>query len=385
MRIKSYFADSVQEAIEKARLELGPDAMLMHSKKTEFELRPLGAYEVVFGVPGVRQIEKTEPQSKATALAGGEELIKELTDLRHQIETVRRSVTRQQRGVSQIGIRNSAAIDEVCAKVVATGFSEELAQEIAEAVELRLDAGRNSGIRPFRETDSLSSEAIDAALRAELETRLKLCPELGVAEQKPRVVLFAGPPGAGKTTALIKLAVRHGLRARVPLQILSLDTLRVGGWEQLAAYARITGLPFAAVHNPTALGQVLNEYRTKELILIDTPGLAPADWEEVPDIVRSTAREAAIEVQLVLSACLQTAVARRTLERFAAFHPSKLLFTRLDEAESTGTIVELAMRSGLPVSYLSDGQRIPEDIQGASAARLLCAFSEPRLHVASAA
>ena len=412
MRIKSYFANSVQEAIDKAREELGSDAMLMNSKRTELELRTLGAYEVVFGVAGdakaggagrdenkrvdeaVKRLDGAgAPASpvesaavaarsaagrtvtRATPPAGNQrvqasDLIRELADLRQQIETVKRSVNRQGRARPAAGTALHRDGDEISARLMAADFSEDLANEIAEAVEGRLAAG---------------GEALDAALVSELESRFSVAPEFGVATARPPAVLFAGPAGGGKTTSLIKLALRHGLQARLPVQILSLDTLRVGGWEQLAAYARITGIAFDAVYNPAALDRALGEHRGKKLILIDTPGYSPVELLEKPDLAAWLAREPEVEVQLVLPAGLRSKVAQSGIERFADFRPAKLLLTHMDELGTPGAVLEIAIRSGLPLSYLADGPQIPEDIRPAAKERLLEPFVRQARRAAPAA
>jgi flagellar biosynthesis protein FlhF len=378
MRIKSYFAASVQEAIESARAELGSDAMLLHSKKTEWELRSLGPYEVVFGVAaeaGAYAGASAAPETTAIAgitesadeLVRSSEVVKELADLRKQIETVRRSVVRH--SVVRNGSASTAGstqAEEICARLVAADFSEEFAAELAEAVEVR--AGAPQGGRTAPEARH------DIALTAELERRLRVEPRLTGETGEARRVLFAGPAGAGKTSSLIKLAIRCSLDARIPVQILSLDTLRVGGWEQLAAYARIAGLPFDVVHNPSLLAEALSEYGGKKLILVDSPGFSPAELDDMPELPRD------LEVHLVLPATLAARAATRSLERFAAWHPAKLLFTHVDEMETPGALLEVAMRSGLPVSFLADGRQIPEDIREASKAELLAPFLARNRH-----
>ena len=374
MRIKSYFAGSVQEAIESARAELGSEAMLLHSKKTEWELRSLGAYEVVFGISAagvtsyqgagaaaeghlVQNSPPTPVAEAADELVRSSEVVKELADLRKQIETVRRSVVRHGRPLAASG--GGVEADGICARMLAADFSEELAGEIAEAVEARVGAGQPAAQSAGR---LALAERYDAALAAELERRLRV----DVGETRaPRHMLFAGPAGAGKTSSLIKLAIRYGLDARLPLQILSLDTLRVGGWEQLAAYARIAGLAFDVVHNPGLLGDALAEYSGKKLILIDSPGFSPAEMRDMPEL------PAGLDVHLVLPAILSPKVALRTVERFDSLRPAKLLFTHVDEMETPGAMLEVAMRSGLPVSFLGNGRQIPEDIREASKAELL--------------
>jgi len=396
MRIKSYFADSVQEAIEKARIELGPDAMLMNTKKTDFELRALGSFEVVFGLPGQAAASKPRLHVKPTGPAYPEagsaapadtpdsvpppgEVAHELADLRRQIETVKRSMNRQQRAGTPPQETPSRAVENICARLMAADISEDLAQEIAEAVELQAFAWKQSPTRAARDFEMIPSETLELALSAELARRFQVSPELGKPGGKQKIVMFTGPAGAGKTTSLIKLALRCGLQARLPLHILSLDTLRVGGWEHLAAYARIAGLGFDAVHNLNSLDQILAEHAGKKLILIDTPGFGPADADDLSDLAAWVRQSSLIDVQLVLPATLRLAVANRITERFSVLKPSKLLLTRADEAESTGILVDLAIRSGLPLSYISNGQTIPEDIEQPSKADMLACLSNRAL------
>jgi flagellar biosynthesis protein FlhF len=202
-------------------------------------------------------------------------------------------------------------------------------------------------------------------------------------------VLLAGPAGTGKTTTLVKLAIRYGLRARLPLQILSLDSLRVGGWEQLAAYARIAGLPCELLHTPAALDRALNEYRHQKLLLIDTPGWPPGGDEQSCGLARWLAAEhGRVEVQLVLSAVAQPRANLRALDGCACLAPAKVIFTHLDEMASPGPLLETALRAALPVSFLADGQQVPEDLHEASLERLLgtlAAGCEESVRLASAA
>jgi flagellar biosynthesis protein FlhF len=399
MRIKSYFADSVQEAIEKARVELGPDAMLMNTKKTDFELRALGSFEVVFGLPGQAAASKPRLQARPVHVAapaenvlpassdGAEslppqaaEVAQELAELRRQIETVKRSMNRQQRAHAAAGSTApetpSRAVENMCARLIAADISEDLAQEIAEAVELQAFAWKQSSPRVARDFEIVPAESLELALSAELARRFQVSPELGKPGAKQKIVMFVGPAGAGKTTSLIKLALRCGLQARLPMHILSLDTLRVGGWEHLAAYSRIAGLGFDAIHNLNTLDQTLSEQSGKKLILIDTPGFGPADADDLNDLAVWTRQASAVDVQLVLPATLRRPVVSRILERFSALKPSKLLLTRADEAESTGILLDLSIRSGLPLSYISNGQTIPEDIEQPSKTQMLACLSD---------
>jgi flagellar biosynthesis protein FlhF len=396
VRIKSYFAASVQDAIEKARVELGPDAMLMNSKKTEPDLRALGAYEVVFGLPGQSRrsfgeaktepaVEDALPPKVQVAEPASGELVRELADLRKQIETVRRSMSRRGRPLGSAGAALGAASEDLTTRLVAADFSEEFAAEISDAVDLQLLAGRSGAGRLRRQPEQSEGEMLEEALYCEFDRRLDVAPGLGAEGNSLPVVAFAGPAGAGKTTSLIKLALQQSLRKRVPLQILSLDTMRVGGWEQLASYARITGLAFDVIHNPNAFAQALEEHRGKKLILIDTPGLSPAERSGITELASWFKTVPALDVHLVLSAISQPRAARQAIERFSAFRPSKLLFTHFDEAASPASLLEIAIRAELSISYLADGQQVPEDIHDASKATLLEFLGAPASRTAASA
>jgi flagellar biosynthesis protein FlhF len=303
-----------------------------------------------------------------------------LTDLRRQIETVKRSVSRHRATVNP-ETRNSPAAENICTRLMAADLSEDLAQEIAEAVELQAFAWKQASPRGLRDFEMIPSEMLELALSAELERRLHVAPELGAVDAVQKRVMFVGPAGAGKTTSLIKLGIRCGLQAGLPMHILSLDTLRVGGWEHLAAFASIAGIGFDAAHNLKALEQLFAQHAGKKLILLDTPGFGPADAEDLGDLGKWISRFSDIDTQLVLPATLRQSVISRTLELFAPLKPSKLLLTRADEAESVGGLLDIAMRSSLPLSYISNGQIIPEDIEEASKPDLLARLGFPKLDV----
>ncbi|MGH9622638.1 MAG: hypothetical protein ACRD45_23395 [Bryobacteraceae bacterium] len=370
MKIKSYFANSVQEAMEKARAELGAEAMLVHSKNTDAELRHLGAYEVVFGVsahPTGAAALKAAPE--AATPERGDALLEEMAELRRQIEGVKRSVSRQSAHLRLAGLERWPELEKLYEQLLAADFSSETAQDLVQAARRLTDGDPRS--------PRASAAAIEAAVSAEIERRLLLEPEIGEREPGRKVALFTGPPGCGKTSLLVKVAVAHGVKRGIPVQILSTDTLRVGAVEQLSAYAHILGAGFQAVHTVAAFARALEEHRAKKLVLIDTPGYAANEMEDAQELAGFVSSQRRIEVHLLLPTFLRQSVLARTAERFQIFAPAKLAFTHFDEAGSPGAVLDQALRSGLPVSFLSSGQKIPEDIAEASKAALLEGLWEP--------
>jgi flagellar biosynthesis protein FlhF len=207
-------------------------------------------------------------------------------------------------------------------------------------------------------------------LAEELESRITAEPLLGRGEVRPRIVALVGPPGAGKTTTLVKLAVNYGVAARRPALLLSMDTYRVAAADQLRSYAAILGVGFQVLETVAALAQAIEEHRGKDLLLIDTPGFGFGDMDHAGALARFLAGRSDVDAQLVLSSSMKSADLTRVVDAFEVFRPQRLLFTRLDETGSFGPILNEAARTRKPLSFFGTGQRIPEDLETASRSRV---------------
>jgi flagellar biosynthesis protein FlhF len=364
MRLKSYFAGSVEAAVGAARRELGSEALLMGSHKAPPEARHLGEYEVVFAcVPADRTAAQSAGEAPAAAdppLPAGDRgggsswLSSELVDLRKQMERMAAAVKTSSAVVCG-RLFASPEAGESFSSLVSGDVNPELAHDIAARV-LSVVEARGDG---------------EAALVSELERRLPVSPRLGRGTEGPRIAALVGPPGSGKTTTLVKLAVHYGLTARKPVQILSMDSYRVAAAEQLRTYAAILGVGFQALETPGALAQALEEFQSKDLILIDTPGFGPREIDSGGELARFLAAHPRIDTHLTLTPFMKSADLTRVVDRYEIFRPRKLLFTRLDETESFGPILNEAARTAKPLSFLTFGQRIPEDLEPATAARVI--------------
>src|ERR1017187_3555701 len=259
MRIKSYFARTVEDAMAQARQELGPEAMLVNSRKAAPEARDLGEYEVVFAAAAGSAPAADRPAALAQPF--GDRLSMEVAELKRELEGMRRTLTRSAFAPSQ-WLSSSPDFSEAYAVLTSNEVAPELAREIVQSAA----AGANGA-------------AFRRALAEELESRIVVEPLLGRGESRPRIVALVGPPGCGKTTTLVKLAVNYGLAARRPALLLSMDTYRVAAAEQLRSYAAILGVGFHVLETVTALSQAIEENRGKDLIFIDTPGFGFGDMD----------------------------------------------------------------------------------------------------------
>jgi flagellar biosynthesis protein FlhF len=355
MRIKSYFADAVSDAVQAARKEMGEEAMLMETRKAPPESAHLGAYEVVFGVNGPDGAAGGLAKPVSAALGSGDmaRLSGEMMQMRRQLEGIRLAM--RSGLTAPRWLLPSSALSDVFSSLLAADISGEVAQAVVDRLHARL--------QPAELEDP---GALTRALAAEMESRFTVDATLGRGDKGPRIAALVGPPGSGKTTTLVKLAVAHGLAGRKSVELLSLDNLRIGGSDQLRSYAAILGVGFQTVETPAGLAQALEDHRAKSLILIDTPGLSVGELDTAADLARALASGSEIDVHLVLSASMKSADLTRVVEAFEIFRPAKLLFTRLDETCSYGPIYCEAARTHKALSFFGTGQRIPEELAQAS-------------------
>ncbi|NGN98526.1 flagellar biosynthesis protein FlhF [Grimontia sp. S25] len=192
------------------------------------------------------------------------------------------------------------------------------------------------------------------------------------------VIALLGPTGVGKTTTIAKLAARAAMDfGPEEIALVTTDTFRIGAHEQLATYGRILGCPVKVAKDADELADILYQLRHRRLILLDTAGMGQRDLrlsEQLDTLIQNSGSH--IRSLLVLPATSQRRVLQETIDHFRRIPLSGCVLTKLDESLSLGELLSVTIENALPVTYLADGQRVPEDIRQASGRYLVNKASE---------
>jgi len=179
---------------------------------------------------------------------------------------------------------------------------------------------------------------------------------------RPRALVLVGPAGVGKTTTAIKLAADLRLRQHRAPAILTIDDVRIGAIEQLRTYAAILGVPLAVATSPEETRRALADLGAADTLIVDTPGISPGEADRRSALRPILETLPSREVHLVLSAAGREKDLRRVVDAWKGVGIHRLAFTRLDEAGTWGSVLNLMVDTQLPVSWVSTGPRVPEDL-----------------------
>lgn len=327
MLLKTYTAPDFATALEQARGELGPAALVLG--KTERQSR-LGLSIVEITVAAPREVERV-----------ADENVRSLAREARRSRQVPQSVRTQARRAGDDPIDRD--VERTVGVLVASGLSPDLARRFT------LNAAKH---RPRRSgADGLAEAAVKGV--GELLEFVPL-PLLR------RCLFVVGPPGAGKTTTVAKLALRARRAARGPVLFAESDADRVGSFEQAEIFCRHIGVDVRRVQDATDLQLALEAAGERGTVLVDTSGIAASDHDRVSELLELRRCVPDAEVAVVLPAGLHRNEAERTLERFRPLEPTCLGFSRVDDSQRPGELVSAVASSRIPLSFFTNGHRIPD-------------------------
>jgi flagellar biosynthesis protein FlhF len=199
-------------------------------------------------------------------------------------------------------------------------------------------------------------------------------------EKGKRVKAFFGPTGVGKTTTIAKLASLYALEKKVDVGLITVDTYRIAAIEQLKTYARIIGVSLEVAADKSALKKSLQRLAAKDVIFIDTPGKNARDDQYLQGLKECFDLSVPVEANLLLSMTASEESLKELGKRFGALSYDRIILTKIDECPRTGFVYNIVDQLAKPVSYMTNGQNVPFDIEKASPANMARLIVRNTLH-----
>ena len=277
----------------------------------------------------------------------------EILDLQNQLEEMKSMLVEMSRNRDEAG-----GIPNLQRAMEAQGISQHVLEDM---------------ISKLNGTEILAPQNSIKALKAlekYVRKAIRIANGITLYSDKPKIVALIGPTGVGKTTTLAKIAAKFVLEEGAKVALITADTYRISAVEQLKTYSDILGLPLEIVYNPQALQEAIEKHRDKQLILLDTAGRSQYNAYQMKELSELLNIDADIEKHLVMSATTKTSDGLELLDNFSLCKPDRVIFTKVDETKTHGIILNILHRRKAALSYLTNGQSVPDDIEPASIEKL---------------
>ncbi|MDJ0741227.1 MAG: flagellar biosynthesis protein FlhF [Gammaproteobacteria bacterium] len=358
MKIKRFVAQDMRQALRMVREALGEDAVILSNKTVDGGVELTAAVDFIADAAADTE-DRRIPQGAAHAPAAGAPTAKAqptpagepaLDAMRREMHSLRRWMQAELSGLSWYDLGQRAPhSQELFARLMALGLNAEFARRLAERV---------------GDIDDLDKAWHKALYLFAAEVPVQ---EPAILDDGG-IVALVGPTGVGKTTTIAKIAARFALRhGHRSVGLITTDSFRIGARDQLQTYARILNVPVRSATTSDEMDAALNALSDRRLVLIDTAGMAAAHERVADQRETLNAAGAQLTTLLTLAATTEAAAVQRALRLFADFRADACVLTKIDEAASLGGLLSALTQAGLAATLVTDGQRVPEDLQAARA------------------
>ena len=369
MQIKRYEVGSIQEAMNKIKMELGEEAVILSTKRLRGGKVPL--FEVTAARDeNKKNVDFREPHK---ALESGNQCVSfsaemdmirnDLIEMKYLIRDIRKEdPIRRELGQLREYLNNLMNVlgnweknlfpgppSKIYYNLVANGVSRERAYRLVNTID-KIDNFENT------------CKSLESTITSSIPVRN--------VRRRRGVIAFVGPTGVGKTTTLAKLAARYSMSEKLSVGLISADTYRIAAADQLKTYAKIMGVPIRVVSEKEEFQEALSRFSDKDIVMVDTPGKSRKDRGYIEKLRDFLSVDAAVETSLLLSLTASRENMLEAASRFDAVNYDSIIFTKVDEATGLGSMYDVIDQVGKPVSYLTVGQNVPNDIEDANPGRI---------------
>ena len=377
MEINVYEGYDLENLIQKAKHELGEDIKILYYETEDVKhwipFRKKKRYKI-FVEKEIEQFEKeTQEKSETTTSSLSTSSTPDVNDLLSKIESM---LDQKLKTVVPSQVMQLSSPTDIKEKDYKVDYFEEFTGEAIDLIqfliskEVEPDVAKvivkeACGIDLENNKMDLSTSTFKEAIVKGIEKNIKFTGPFDVKKDNLKVITFVGPTGVGKTTNLFKIASEFVINRNLKVGAISTDTFKVGAVQQARAYANILNIPFHAITDSKNLRKKLLDMPELDVILIDTVGRSHYDYWRLGEIKEILSGGSDwMEVVLAISCNTKNKEAMEIVNRYRTFFPiNSLFFTKIDETRDPGILLNLPIKTGIPVSYVSVGQRVPEDIR----------------------
>jgi len=325
MQIKRFEARNIQEALKQVKEDMGPEALILSTKKVKKSSFPC-EFPRRSWIAVVAAIDRrTDPKPGLVQPPSPPSTTQAMKEKKSEEEAI-------------------------IQRILSTGLCPEFVYGLVEQV---------STLRKELPGRTLS-ETYRNSLRWKLMEKIEVT---GPSSEGPKIWSFIGPTGVGKTTTMVKLAAHFGLKLAKKITLITLDTYRIGAVEQLKSYAQILDVPLEIALDSEELKKIIERNRDQDILLIDTAGRSPNQRNQIEALKALLAVHPRIENHLLLSATTKEKDLEKVVDRFSLLPIASYIFSKVDETDEYAPMLNQLMRGRRPLSYLTCGQRLPEDIE----------------------
>lgn len=391
MIIKKYIAKTEAEAIENAKKELGNDVVVMNVKET----KPKGVFsflrskitEVTVALEDENEkyspLRKESSTKSASASAETQKKSESTTSIEEKLENLQNLLvsklqSEEERKTQQKSaevVSDSETVEEKAEEVPAEAEEKDeeylkflkvlynmmIDNEVDEHYANQIIDGLDKGYKPSQNFDHLLAGVYQRMI-------LKFGkPEIiGPAQEGPKVVVFIGPTGVGKTTTIAKIASQYAVEQKKKVALVTADTYRIAAAEQLRTYANIMQVPFRVIYSEEDMVAAIKDFADFDYIFVDTMGHSHRNEEQrdnTKNLIEAIERVAESQCYLVLSATTKYKDLLKIVDNYKVIADYHLIFTKLDETYTLGNLLNLKLYTNTSIAYVTCGQNVPEDIE----------------------
>ncbi len=349
--VKRYVADTMVEAMERVRADLGEDAVIVRSSvikpKGLLKFFKKSKVEVVAGVeqPATFSLitDDTAQPVASQREEENEQLVEELESMKDLLLQIQR-----EQNVTHYPLHLETIYHHL--------LHQEIEEQLATAI-------CNDVFKLMKEKTTIewTKEEIVHEVKEQFFQRLSQLSYSGMTYKK-KYINIVGPTGVGKTTTIAKVAARTLLEKKKKVAFITTDTYRIGAIEQLKTYANLLQSPVHVVYNREDFEEAVQSFQEYEYVFIDTAGRNYKDRQFIEDLKRLIPFDDSMESYLVLSATSKQKDMEAIIQQFHSIPIEQFIFTKVDETETIGPIINIVLKYNIGIAYCTDGQEVPEDI-----------------------